>query len=405
MNRGLLDRPRAVCYKVAMQFSHPRPRSGHVRSGALATMLLAYLIAAALSCSSDPDTPLGSGVDIIGSKPGTVFQDTIAVYADTVFQYGTPVASEKTLEFGRESGYTRAMIIDISFKGASADTARVVEKAELRLVADDITGSFPARFYQLRKQYAEGDSIPSLDTLAVIVDPESGSVERTLQLFPPTYPLPPALVQTWIRDSAQRTAIAILYTDDVNDRVATFKSRQSDRDKPSLQITFVGGFQRTYFAGADATFIRPTGTTDNLIVSDGLVRRVYFRVRLDELGEQSAVHTARVRFHIVPETLLGSNTKAVVYAPASPDPARKDFRSGQLVTTSSMLADDRTVDFQLTNSIFLTLQGSLPDNGFVVLFERENTELRQVELFGTDAPDSLRPRVFITSSTPAEYRR
>jgi hypothetical protein len=89
--------------------------------------------------------------------------------------------------------------------------------------------------------------------------------------------------------------------------------------------------------------------------------------------------------------------------PASSDPASKDFRNGQLVTNSLITNSDTTVEFRLTNSIFLTLQGTLEENGFVIRMDQENTELRQVEFYGTSAPDSLRPRVFITSSTPADF--
>jgi hypothetical protein len=130
---------------------------------------------------------------------------------------------------------------------------------------------------------------------------------------------------------------------------------------------------------------------------------VYFRVSLDEIPEGAAVHTARVRFHLVPGTVLGTATTLVVYIPNSADPTSADFESGQLVTEKVVAEGDETVEFTLTNAVFLTLQGTLPDNGFVIRFNGENTELRQVELYGTAAADTLRPRVFITSSTPAEF--
>jgi hypothetical protein len=378
-----------------------RPTRG---AAALAVLLIAAGAAVVLSCSSDPDGPVGSDLDLLGSQPGDVFQDTIGVFADTVLQYDRLTSlSASDLEFGRSGGYTRAIIINIDFSGAGADTLRTVDRAELRLAASDITGAFPARFYRLRAPYAEGDRMASLDTLAVIPDPESGSVERSLQSFPITYPLPADLVQGWVRGDTLRSAIAILYTDDVNDRIATFKSRENEADKPQIRVYFDGGFQTFYYANADAVFVRPQNATSNLIISDGYIRRVYFRVRLDELAEASAVHTARVRFHIVPGSLLGTNTTAVVYIPNSPDPASDDFLTGQLVTEQGILDADESVEFPLTNSIFLTLQGSLEDNGFVVRFENEGTELRQVEFYGSAAMDTLRPRVFITSSTPADF--
>jgi hypothetical protein len=115
------------------------------------------------------------------------------------------------------------------------------------------------------------------------------------------------------------------------------------------------------------------------------------------------VHTARVRFHIVPGSALGDNTTVVVYVPDSTDPASKAFLTGQAVTEETFALTDETLEFPVTNAIFLTLQGTLKDNGFVVRFKFENTELRQLELNGSAAVDSLQPRVYITSSTPAEF--
>ncbi|HEX5132761.1 MAG TPA: hypothetical protein VFX92_09770 [Candidatus Krumholzibacteria bacterium] len=400
-----LDRGTGLCYKGRMQFVTPRQRRARVRA-ALVAPLVTLAIALALSCSSDPETPLGSDSDILGSTPGDVFQDTIAVYGDTVFAYNSLIAADSSLGFGRALGYERAMIINFSFSGAALDVNKVVDHAELRLVARDINGSFPARIYRLRDTYAEAtDSVPSLDTLSVVVDPTTGSAERALQLFPATYPVPADLVQGWVRGDTTRTAIAIVYTDPVNDRLASFKSRESAKDRPQLQVFYTDNTRRTFNANSDGTFIRPTSPpSGNLVVADGYVRRTYFRVRLDELALESAVHTARVRLHIVPGSVNVSSLTAVVYVPASSNPASKDFLSGQLVTNALIVNDDATVDFKLTNSIFLTLRGLLDDNGFVIRMDEENTELRQIEFYGTSAAiDSLRPRVFITSSTPADF--
>jgi hypothetical protein len=211
-------------------------------------------------------------------------------------------------------------------------------------------------------------------------------------------------VQGWVRNDSTRTAIAILYTDS-SDRLATFNSVESTTDKPVLQVNYTDGFQRTFKASADAIFVRPRASTSNLLVSDGYVHRVWFRVRLDELAEQSAVHTARARFHLVPGTLVGTNTFVEVYVPDSPDPTEKGFTTGQRVTNAGILDGDDVVEFPLTNSIFLTLQGTLDDNGFVIRMRSENTEVRQIEFYGSSAPDSLRPRVYITSSTPADFEK
>jgi hypothetical protein len=325
------------------------------------------------------------------------------VFADTVYAFNSPIAGDTTMEFGRTDGYARAMVLQPGFSAVtSGDKTLVVESAFLRLLPSSISGSFPARFYRLRDAYAEGDSIGSLDTLSVIIDPDTGSPSRALQAFPVLYELPAALVQGWIREDTARTAIAILYTD-AADRLAAFRSRNASADQPTLQVNFQGGIQRSYRISADATFIRPLGATSNLIVADGYVRRMHFRASLAELAGEAAVHTARVRFHLVPGSVLGDNTTVVIYVPDSTDPASSGFLTGQAVTEQTFTISDETLEFPVTNAIFLMLQETLEDNGFVIRFKFENTELRQTEFYGSSAADTLRPRVFITSSTPAEF--
>jgi hypothetical protein len=379
-----------------------RPAAPRFRRGRAFFFAVAAFVAAA-SCSSDPPNPLGSEDELLGSSPGDVFEDTIAVFGDTVLAYATPIAGDSSMEFGLASGYQRTMVLQISFAAADADTNRVVQRAFLRLFSDEISGTVPARFYRLAQPYAEGDSIPSLDTLAVIPD-STGSADRTLQEFPRSYWIPPALVQDWIRGDEERTAIAVVYTD-VSDRIATFFSKNATHDRPTLQITFVGGIQKSYPVSGDATFIRPTAATSNLVVSDGFLRRTYFRIRLDELADDAAVHRARVLFHVVPGSVLGDDAAVALYIPDTDDVTSAAFRSGQAVTPLEIEPTDAQASFPVTNAVFLVLEGTLEDNGFVIRYETENALLRQVELYGSNAPDSLKPRVFITTSTPADFDR
>ena len=364
---------------------------------------------AIVACSSDPRSPLGSDDDLTSSTPGVVFDDTLMLEGDTVLVYHTALANDTVFEFGRPSAlppvpeYQRSMVLQIDWTGASNDAAKTVQSAVLRLTADEVDGAFPARFYQLSDSYAEGDSLPSLDTLAVIVDPGNGSADRTLQTIPREYALPPALVQGWVRDEIDRNAIAILYPDDSTDRIATFKAMEAVRDRPQIIVNYVGGTQSIYRTGADATFVRPLAGTSNLVISDGFVRRIHVRLPLEALTERSAVHTARVRLYIVPGSTLGTSPNLIVFIPKSDDPTTKDFLEGQLVTTVQYQASADYVEFTATNAIALMLQGTLENNGFVVRYDAENSALRQVEFYGSSAADSLRPRLLITSSTPADF--
>lgn len=412
MIRPFLDLARGVCYKIPMWFSRHRPAGSRLRLAAFAALFSGLALVSVLSCSSDPESSLGSDLinGPLGSKPGVVFQDTIGIDADTVIYTRKPVATQTTLEFGRSDGFVRTMIIQIPFTTGKLYANRTIKDASLRIVPSSIEGSFPARFYRLNRTYAQGDTISMLDTLAAIPDPDTGSPDRALQSFPATYTIPNSLAQGWMDSTIARTAIAVVYTDQVNDRVASFNSTEADSLIPQVLVHFTDGTFKRFYASDDATLYRPTAPpSGHLAVSDGYARQVYFRVRLDQLVSQSAIHTARVRFHIVPNSFhpAGTTTSAQldILAPKSSDPTSVNFGNGQLVTTATVIEGDSTVSFKLTNAIFLTLQGTLPDNGFVMYFDNKNTSLRTLGLYGSEAPDSLKPRVYVTSSTPATFKR
>jgi hypothetical protein len=379
-----------------------------------ARLVVAVLCAAAFagatifSCSSDPASTLGSEGDLLGSEPGDVFQDTIGVFEDTTYVFNTAVATDTELEAGVDSLYEHVMVLQPGFAELDdhpGDVNRTVLSAVLHLGTTNLTQSYPVRFYRLGRKYTEGDTIslgPLPDEQAIL-DPDAGTIERNLEVFPQTYPIPDTLAQNWIRDSDAREAIAIVYTDVVNERVASIASKDASADQPYLRVQFTDGVERSYDIRDDATVYRPRTSATHLIVSDGYPRRVFLKAELDSLAKDAAVHNARMRFHVVSGTLAGESTTLLLYIPDSTDPADADFKTGQRITEQTIDAGDATVEFPLTNALFLVLQGTLKNNGFAIRFKDENTQLRQVELFGSDAADSLRPQVFVTSSTPAVF--
>ncbi len=380
-----------------------------VRAAVFAALFTAGVWLALLSCSSDPANTLGSDSDLLGSEPGAVYQDTIGVLADTVYAFDTPVAGDTDLEVGNDSLYTHIMVLQPGFSDLqSGDVNRTVESAAMHFATNNVSGNFPIRFYGMGpgNTYTEGNAFSGIDTLTdadAIPDPDENSIERNLETATPLYPIPAALAQDWIRDSKKREAIIVVYTDNLNYRVTTIPAKEASTGHPYLQVNYVGGIQRAYDVTHDATVFRPNFTTPNLIVSDGYARRVYFRAQLDKLATDSAVHTATIRFHIVPGSLRGTTTKLILYIPDSTDPTSADFKTGQRITEKTVSDTDSLLEFPMTNAIFLILQDKLKDNGFAVRFSDENLELRQIELYGTDAPDSLRPQIFVTSSTPADF--
>jgi hypothetical protein len=372
-----------------------------------------------VSCSSDPPNTLGSDSDLLGSEPGDVFQDTIGVYADTTYAFDTPIAVQPGLEMGRRDGYTRTVILTPGFAElTTTDAQRVVVSASLRMVPGQL-GSFPMRIHRLGYRYAEGDTVASLDSLAAapaVPDPSAGNtIDRTVEANDALHALPPLLVQDWIRDADTRVSLAMIYTDTVNERVETFPSTEAADDLPTLQVNYTGGIQRSYKIRDDATAYHLAGAaSSNLIVSDGYPRRVFLRAELDSLADDAAVHSARMRFHIVPGTLFAGappdtsldqidRVTLLLYIPDSTDPASAEFKSGQRIDEVEITSEDDVLEFAMPNAIFLVLQGTLKNNGFAIRCKDENTELRQVELYGSDAPAGLRPQVFVTTSSPAVF--
>jgi len=387
--------------------------SFETRRRARAARLAAALLAAALAvaaCSSDPLDPLGRDLtkDILGSRPGVVFQDTLDIATDTVLTYYTLIATGSRLDLGEDDDYSYAMIVRPTFAGAGADTTRIVHEAWFRILRDEAsTTPIPARFHLLATPYSEGDSMTFLDTLSAVVDPGTGSADRLLTFADATYDIPPGLAQAWIRGDTANNGVAIVYTG-AGPLTARFKSRSSTLDKATLQVVFEDDTTtvKSYAIGHDATFVRPLAATSNLIVSDGFVRRTYFRFDVGDLPDSAAVHAARLRFHIVDGTVrIGQNPTVVLYAPESDDPGSPAFQKERLITSVSVDEASGVIDLPVTNALLLILEGTIPDNGLVLRFDSENTQTRQVELYGSQAADSLRPRAFVTVSTPAEFDR
>lgn len=357
---------------------------------------------------------MGSRSDLLGSEPGTVYQDTLSVFGDTTYAMRTPIAVATTVETGYDLFFDRTMVLDVGFEALSTnpgDTLRTVATASIHLSTGSLTQSFPVRFYGLGRRYTEGDTLSDLSYLTnadAIVDTLAGTIERHLEAASQVYPIPASLAQRWIRYPKSREAIAIVYTDTANQRVAAVPSSEETSGRPYLLVNFTDGRSRSYEVANDATLFRPRSATSNLVVSDGYARRVFLHMPLDSLAKDSAVHTAHILFHVVPNTFYGTKKDTtsfdmILYIPDSTDPASASFKTGQRIIDQSVASGQTTLDFPMTNALFLILQGKLKNNGFAIRCADENTIARQIELYGSSAPDSLRPRVFITASTPAVF--
>jgi hypothetical protein len=366
---------------------------------------IVVVIAAAFACGDSDDTPLGSQFigDILGSTPGTVFEDTFTMAGgDTSYAFYSMIAKASYLDVGVDDGYERTIFVRADFSKAGSDTSRTVERASLRMDKIDYEGyvsEITTRFYQLGTEYSEGDSVMTLDTTFVIPD-TTGAIDRKMQEFPRLYPLPPDLVQSWIRGTVPPNGIAIVYADN-GDKLAGFDSRTADVP-PLVEVRFTDQTESDYSMAADGIYTRPTSATDNLVISDGFVRRIHFPVDLSQIDDSSAVHQARLVLTYVPGTVFGGDQQVLLYLPDSSDPASAGFLKGRLITSATLDVDKVTLELPITNVLLQVLAGTLQDNGFVLRFTSENTEVRQAEFYssGGGGPG---PRVYVTYSTPADF--
>src|SRR5512139_2409076 len=97
--------------------SHSTCPHARMRPVAFALLAAGLLALAIFSCSADDPNALGSDSDLLGSEPGDVYQDTLGIYADTVYTMLTPIATQLEIELGMDSLYTRALILQPTFAG------------------------------------------------------------------------------------------------------------------------------------------------------------------------------------------------------------------------------------------------------------------------------------------------
>jgi len=364
------------------------------------------MMVAVLSCGDSDETPLGSELigDLLGSRPGEVFEDTFAIAGgDTSYEFYSLIDKQTYLEVGRGDGYERTILMRPNFSTAGNGTLKTVDKANLRLFKiefEDYADVLTVRFYQLGQEYNEGDSVVVLDTTTVIPD-TSGAIDRTLQLFPPNYPLQPDLVQGWIRGDVPANGIAIVYPDTL-DELFGIDSRTAE-EAPRIEVFFTDQTQTNYSLAADGIFARALTTTQNLVVSDGFVRRIHLPVDLSAIRDSAAVHDARLFLNIVPGSVSGTIQKLLLYAPRSSDPNSTEFAKGQLIDQETLDESTGILELQITNVLLLLLSGELDNNGFVLRFTSENTEVRQAEFYSSAHP-TLGPKVQVTYSSPASFK-
>jgi len=384
-----------------------RWRGWPLRVAAFALLLALWAIA---SCSADSETPVGSDLtgDILGSVPGSTFVDTLYAYADTVIPVYTLIDDDPELSLGIAQAYQRSVILRANF-GDLPGTTVSLTSAKLR-VRMSVGSSIRGRILYLGTPYSEGDTVSTLDTTYVLPDPDTGEEVRTFTFAETEYPIDPDTVAAWIAGS-RNNGVAIVYTGSASDTVSFYSSEATTKsDRPWFNLVVQGGSSEgtNYNVVADATYMRPLTTTSDLITSDGFVRRIYWRIPLDQIDSTAAVNRATARFYLTDASILGEPQTMAYYVPESSDPASPGILKGTYFLSQSVPIDtiNGWLDLPLTGPVLGMLAGTVADNGFVLRYGAEDRRLRQAAFYTSAAVnDTLRPRVIITATTPAEFDR
>ncbi len=374
------------------------------------TFALLVSLVLGFGCTSDPDTPLGTELledGLIQSQPGTVFQDTMVVASgDTSFVVNAALLKTSKMNIGRREDIEAWMIVRVDFSTAGDDTTLDVERALLTLSMVDETDTLGAFFFELAEPFTESDTLTVLALGDTIPDSTSTNVKRELRFFPRTYSLPPKLVDDWIKGVEPNNGIAVVPHDTAAVHLA-FAARENASSglRPFLKVVFKTGEQSTYQMLADGTFLQELTTPPDLLLSDGVTRRIYVPVDLTIFDPKTLVNDAKLILRYLPETGTGGDLSVILYAPESTDLNDPGVLSGALVGSKFLDPDSDVLEFQIRNILGTFIEEGDDENALILRYSEEGTAIRRAEFFASSELDSLKPSFVFTLSTAPEFEK
>ncbi|MEE9270427.1 MAG: hypothetical protein V3V49_09210 [Candidatus Krumholzibacteria bacterium] len=369
-------------------------------------VLLATL--AVTGCSSDPDSPLGTDFadgGLIGSDPGTVFQDTVTItFGDSNFVTSAVLSAANKITVGRLGDTETAMLLRFNFSNATAeDKAKQVTDAFLSLSPDDMSDndSFNVQFISMLDSLSNtlSDTLTSLNLAATAIpDPgNSGAVDRTMSVGSTFYRLEPDSVETWIFNEGHN-GIAIVLMDATTAKELSWKSKEQGAGKPFLRVVFNDATETRYQIGNDGTFVTLLNPSSNLRISDGVRGRFFLPIDLSGFDTRSIVHDAILTLSVLPGSFTVGDQSVLIYAPTETSLAasRRLAGAGSVVTIDG--TPKTVVRFRVREVIEEFIASPSTNHGLVVRFTLENSQIRQAEFFNSTAAPGLKPFLSLTLS-------
>ncbi|UCH84525.1 MAG: hypothetical protein JSW50_02190, partial [Candidatus Latescibacterota bacterium] len=287
--------------------------------------LLGLIVFATIGCSSDPETPIGAEFVPDGlnpSQPGEVFQDTVLIDSgDTSFIVMTAMLGTDQMLLGRQDQVESWLLVRPDLSQAGDDTLKIVQTAELRLRLIGERDELNAYFIELNEPFEDTDTLTSITLGDTLPDDTGTNIDRVMTSFPSEYPLEASTVQGWIRGNKPNNGLAVVLNDPTTTKRLEYATTQNlDAGlRPTLRVRFTDNTETSYPIGADGTFCIERFTTTNLLLSDGVTRRVYVPLDLTFFDPRILMHDANLILRMVPETTTGGDLTVALYAPNSTD--------------------------------------------------------------------------------------
>lgn len=381
--------------------------------------LLPAFLAAALSCSSDPEGPVSARfIDdgTYGVASGETRRLVVPVQAVTV-SVPLGVGTSPFLNLGRQKGIDYcAILLRFDFTLDSEDEGKTVSSAVLHLpveIESPENLKMPVTFNELLSSFTDADSISAIPPYDPVPIADSlGRTVDTLGVASTDFDIDTAVVNGWISGRRPHRGIAILWAA-VPDSASSVEmnAHEYGSNPPAVRVYFTDGSSAAFGSIDDYTVVRLGRGGLNCV--GGIAHRI--SCTFDPVGvpERAIVHASFLVLRVRGDQGLGATVgeqlilgyssffNYYLYAPDAADTLAAGFREGTGVARSSFdPAVSATVKLPIRAYMADLLAGARANTGLVFQSDYELTRVQRVAFAasGTDAP-----YIEIIYSLPADF--
>jgi hypothetical protein len=390
-------------------------------------LLAGGLLAAALSCSSDPEAPVSKKFlddSTLGVKAGQSYRVVIPV---TTRELPVPlgVGTGPLLWLGESQGIRYgAILVHFDLSSAGTYAGKTIATARLRLPIQAARPAITATFHELQGTFSDADSIsaiPPFDPLAIAGDTPGDVVRRivydtlvddTLRTkINDSFVLDKTIVSGWLSGARAQNGIAILWQEDAGSPgFIEMNAHERGTDPPALRIKFADGDSTSF--GSDADYSVATFDGGGLVCLGGVARRIFFGFDLRGLPKRAQVNASFLVLKTIEDEGLGATPVELllgytstfyyyVYTPETSDTLGR--AEGSKVTVYLGTFDPlvaQQIDVPIGGYVRDILRGARPNRGLVFQSNLEASRIQKVAF--TSSGDGA-PYIEVVYSMPAQF--